>query len=526
MFVCKNIKQYWTFIVGVIIVLTFKLTVTGVNLKYLPGDLGDARFNNYILEHSHQYFTGQVNSFWNANFMYPEKEVISYSDNLLGSAVFYSFFRCLKIDRETSFQLWFIFLGVLDFVFCYLFLKTVFKNKYSAVLGALIFAISISLHSQLTHAQVFPRFPIPIAFWFCYGFFKTYNPIYFFGILITVVYQFYCGIYLGLLLTVPIIIFFVIFFISRHKNIIKHYNINWLIKIILSFIVSIVAIVPLMLPYYRRSKLLIEDKIYENILHSIATLRSYFYVHNKANPIWSFLYKTGEDYPAFYDHQIFVGGIATVSMFVFVLYIVYSIINKRYLLNKFYSIIGLTAIVTIMFFIRYKGYSLYKYIFEIPGFEAMRSLTRIINIVLIFFAFSTTFVVQVFIFNKQIKYIKTVFCLLVIIICIDNFVISDRIYRTEKSVAQKRVNELVNKMIDIPKNSIVSYEPLDKNTNSIYYHIDAMLATQQLNLKSVNGYSATSPVGFDSFWRNIDSTSRNIWLKQSNLSYSEIIVIR
>ena len=33
------------------------------NLSMIPGDFGDARFNNYILEHGYKYLTGHVSSF-------------------------------------------------------------------------------------------------------------------------------------------------------------------------------------------------------------------------------------------------------------------------------------------------------------------------------------------------------------------------------------------------------------------------------------------------------------------------------
>ena len=95
------------FLIGVIVVLWFTLNITGVNLEYFPGDEGDARFNTYILEHGHQFLSGNQDALWEAPFMYPEASVISYSDNLIGSAPVYSFFRMLNFDRETSFQLWF-----------------------------------------------------------------------------------------------------------------------------------------------------------------------------------------------------------------------------------------------------------------------------------------------------------------------------------------------------------------------------------------------------------------------------------
>ena len=59
------------------------LSIYGPDFSKVPGDLGDARFNNYILEHDYKYFTGKVDHYWDAPFMYPYKNVIAFSDNLL-----------------------------------------------------------------------------------------------------------------------------------------------------------------------------------------------------------------------------------------------------------------------------------------------------------------------------------------------------------------------------------------------------------------------------------------------------------
>src|SRR5690554_5381154 len=120
--------------------LLFTFKVIGFNLDYFPGDLGDGRLNLYFLEHAHQFFTGKVAEFWNAPFMYPEGNVIAYSDNHLGTAPIYSFFRFLGFELYTSYQLWFVVVSALNYLTAFSFLKYVFKNNYSAVLGAFIFA--------------------------------------------------------------------------------------------------------------------------------------------------------------------------------------------------------------------------------------------------------------------------------------------------------------------------------------------------------------------------------------------------
>ena len=88
----------------------------GPNLALIPGDLGDARFNNYVLEHFFQWLSGHVESYWDAPFFYPFQQVTAFSDNLLGSVIFYVPWRALGFDRETAFQLWIIIGYVLNYL--------------------------------------------------------------------------------------------------------------------------------------------------------------------------------------------------------------------------------------------------------------------------------------------------------------------------------------------------------------------------------------------------------------------------
>jgi hypothetical protein len=48
---------------------SFPLALFGPDRSLIPGDLGDSRFNNYILEHFHQWSLGKVPSYWDAPFM-------------------------------------------------------------------------------------------------------------------------------------------------------------------------------------------------------------------------------------------------------------------------------------------------------------------------------------------------------------------------------------------------------------------------------------------------------------------------
>ena len=526
----KNIgfKNSWPFLLGLLLGLYFiTLNVIGPELTHFPGDLGDGRFNNYLLEHAHKFFTGDLDSFWDAPFMYPEPAVITYSDNLLGSAPFYSMFRISGFDRETSYQLWFVMMAILSYSCCYLFLKSAFKNKYAAVLGAFVFAFSLALQSQMSHVQMFPRFPVPLTIWMCFLFQKELSPRYFFGILFFLVLQFYCGIYLGFMLTIPIVALMTFIVINKRKLLFdKIKSLNWSLLITASIVINACILAILMLPYLERTSTVVAYS-YESIFPNIPTLKSFVF-SKEGSLFWDFLI-IARDYQSWWSHQLFSGGIAVICLMVGTVFLFLrrkiSFIKQN--LNTVAVMFFISAGITFLFFMRVGEYSFYKLLFQLPGFGSMRAITRIINIELIFFAFAVAFIFKL-LFTRYTKLATPVFLIFLALIVLDNYHKEEFIYHTEKKISQVRIAKLVEKMKHIPEGSVVSYEPSkDEQTKPCaIYQIDAMLATQALNLKSINGYSATAPKGYHWFWRNLDEESRDKWMSHHTIKIDSIYVIK
>lgn len=521
----EKFNKYWFLILGLILGLCISpLQVTGFNLQFFPGDFGDARFNNFILEHGYQWLIGDYKgSFWDANFMFPEKKVITYSDNLLGSMPIYAFYRLLSFSRESSFVLWFITLSILNYLCSFILFNKLFKNHYSAVLGAFIFAFSIAMQSQMTHAQVFPRFAIPLVFYFGILFFETKQVKFLFLSIFSCVYQFYCGIYLGFLLFVPVFFYYLLkIYDNRIELFSMLRNKKWLLSVVLSFISNLTFLLILMIPYYQRSKLL-PDQNYSYILPSIPTLKSFFYAH-PGSFFWDVLEVTGRGYPAPWDHQIFVGGVPFIAI-IFLIIFLFKRKIKFKLIEKDRLIFIFCFIITFLLFTRFQGLSLYAFLFKLPGFSAMRSLTRIINVELLFFGFFVALVFH-FIFSKiQSKYYLYLSTSMLIVLCLDNYVPSENTYRTDKDLSIKKINKVIRNLKSLPENAVISYEAEKEEPTMIDYQLDAMLASQQMRMKCVNGYTATSPSGYDSFWWKMDEESRNIWVNKMKIK-EQIHVIK
>ena len=78
-----KIKHYIFGIVFLLIgLLIFLYPIIFINHSLMPGDLGDARFINYILEHGYLFFSGDElhKSFWNLPIFYPNLNTLAYSD--------------------------------------------------------------------------------------------------------------------------------------------------------------------------------------------------------------------------------------------------------------------------------------------------------------------------------------------------------------------------------------------------------------------------------------------------------------
>jgi hypothetical protein len=154
----------------------------------------------------------------------------------------------------------------------------------------------------------------------------------------------------------------------------------------------------------------------------------------------------------------------------------------------------------------------------------MRSQTRIINVELLFYGFALA-LVSILLFKYFKKNHILIFLALVSLVVLDNYFKPANSYRMSKEISQTRVNILKEKMKDIPEGNIVSYEFHGVVDNeAAYYQIDGMLAAQSLNLKSINGYTATIPNGF--YYAITPSRiTREIWFKEKNFEPDTVYVI-
>lgn len=486
----------------------------GYSLEYIYGDLGDARFNNYLLEHNYLFIIGKVDSYWSTGFMYPNKDMLAVSDNLMGSSPFYIIFRIFNFSVETSYQLWFIVVSSLNFFCSFFVFKRLSNNVAIAAIGAFIFAFNISLFGQYNHLQVLPRFITPIAIYYLVEFIQSKKVMHYAIFVFATIYQFYCGIYLGFILLLPVLFILLYSLFVDYKSYIQLiFSKVKMLKIIVITLIAIILLMLLMYPYYIWSKQL-GDRSFNEVENTLPTIFSYLSSVNG-----TLLWKPLENLfilPIKWDHLLFPGIISLVSVFVFI-GILFKLKSKEY----GYYFIGF--LLFFIFTIRVFDFTMYRYVFYIPGFNSMRSLGRVINIELFFFSLFTVLSLKYIVERTKYKHFTLVIGLIFVVL--DQTIVSKPSAVYSKLEAQDRISDLRKKVRFLDSIQTFAYCPEKIELPLSYYNIDAMLLSQEINIPTINGYSATCPNSICNFITTLETNNLFQWVELNKLDENKLLVI-
>jgi len=500
--------------------------IIGTNFDGVPGDFGDARLNNFFLEHGYQYFTGKTSSYWSAPFMYPDKRTLTYSDNLLGTLPLYMFLRVLSFDRETSFQLWFLLICALNFISAFFCFKKLKFNLYLSAIGAYIFAFSMPFIGQIGHAQLIAQFCIPWIFYYLIRFFYTWDAKHLGFSFLVLVWLFYCGMYLGFLTALLVSIVFILNVIlkfSTFKS--KLSQKSFIRQFILSIILPVLILIPLIIPYLQRATSS-GYKDYKDVIPFLLTFRN-FLMPTGEPWIWKKLIVFNQDVPFSWEKQLWCGGL----LFGFFFYY----LCKRFI-GKWHSkgisfILISSLIVSIFIFVNWGlGYSFFKFIRHFPGYSSMKPIGRIIIPQIFLMIWVMLYILRTLMI-KYYKY-KWIYVVLACFVVLDHGITAKSILHHSKSLSQQRINEVINKIrvhSDSSKHQIkaIAYIP-NSNDNPVEIQIEGALAAQQLLIPSVNGYSSTCHSDFGPFWEKHDSLTLTKWLNANHLEIEKdgILLVR
>ncbi len=491
------------------IILGLGLFLVGIaqffRVDQIPGDLGDTRFNMYVLEHGYRWLMHLDGSFWSAPFFYPAPDVITYSDNHLGSFLFYSVFRIFGAGRETAFQLWAVTIFSLNYFITWFVLWRHRCNAVGAAGAAYIFTFGLAMAAQMTHLQLAPRFMVPIAFWMSSRLIETGRPKYLHGLLAACAYQIYLGIYVGYFLILSLVPFCLALFLIQQRwtaigSFIKQSDRKIFyrgIEYTMSCIVFVLVLLPIAIPYHRTHQW-VGNRSWEEVMKMLPRTRSYFYGPDSI--LWgTSSQQIGAELPFRNEHKLFPGVLPYLAIIAF-LYLHLRNKMSRALSQVGLAMIGVLFALVLLTSYRYR-FSLYHLVWTfLPGAGAIRGVSRIALVLLypVVFIFAVT---GTAIMRGHVRigahWKKGFLGLgLLLLTVVDQAAVSLSVSKRE---CKRRITKMETAMLQA-RGSRVDRNVfwVNQNNGDPYYvkDLDVMLAGQALGMNVVNGYSGLVPKGY------------------------------
>jgi hypothetical protein len=487
-------------------------------VDHIPGDLLDARFNMYVLEHGYRWLVRLDSSFWSAPFFYPAQNVIAYSDNHLGSLFLYAMFRVFGASRETGFQLWAIAIFALNYFVTYLVLRKQRLESVGATAGAYLFTFPMIMAAQIVHIQLAPRFMLPVAFWMACSFVETGSVKSFMLLLAACAYQIYLGIYIGYFLIISLGLFITVLFLGRQqwmaiRSFVTARGDGVFCRRILAYAAAgtgfILVLFPLILPYSHAESEF--RRTWSEIAPLLPRWESYLYAAPQSI-LWGRLLHLGDSLPLYWEHRLFLGLVPLTGLTIFL----YLLLKKKTVPPDWYyglAMLGVVVGIAVISFC-WHGFSLYYYVWRyLPGAGGIRAITRISLILIYPVAFIVGSIATCFMNHRRVarpSWATNIFGISILaLLAMDQ---ATGVASVSIRQCQRRVATLKAK-IDRPKGSILWINDTN-NDISLFRQLDAMLVAQDLGLNVVNGYSGLVPQDYPDSLSTLDGdicTGIGVW---------------
>jgi hypothetical protein len=456
----------------------------------LPGDLGDTRFNQIILEHGFNWLCGRVEHFWDSFFFYPAQNVIAYSDAHLGTLPIYALVRWTGLHQDFALLWWFQICCAASMASCHFALRRLNIAFLPALCGAFVFAFSIPVLAQFNHIQLMPRFFIPPAFLCLLRLLELRQVRYWYGLLACVIAQTYCSIYEGYFLAICLLAtaLFPLFRIWRTRT-----TRPWTLRVRLPLIIGTgllaATLLPLAIPYIRASSA-VGVRNWKEISTMLPRVTSYF--HAPDSLIWGALLNSEDSLPMQHEHVLFLGLLPLLALGALTVRAFTSRVEStetkqdRLMLTGFFLAVLLT--------LYWAGFSPYRLVAMAPGASSIRAVSRIILILLFPAAYALGRVMTLGLeCVRGPAAARTIIGIVLAICCVVDQRAGIASYSMEKSRLEVEQVKTAMRQSDKTIFWVHSFTP---GKPDFLMHLSAMLAAQELGVSLVNGYTGNIPPGY------------------------------
>lgn len=497
-------ELYWTawpiLVIGVFGIFAVASPEVGGG-KLIPGDLLDARFNIYVLEHGYQWFNGKITSFWDGSYYFPLKHTTAFSENHLGSLPIYAISRFAGLDKETAFQVWVGVGYIANYFVCAYVLTRLKFSPLAAAVGASIFAFSLPVIAQGGHAHLLFRFATPLACLTLWRFIQKPQLLTLALLLFWFTWQLYIGIYLGILLAYLLLALCIVyglraygFSFSVFSCWAEKFREAWAIsgfRFRAGFVVLVtgfvIAIIALLMQYHEITSIYGISRSWGEVKSMLPRIESYLladfsYVWNPAASMVSRI-------PMRHEHQLFIGTIP------FALVMAALVIKTKTGWDELVPLFSWAIFALLILTLYVNGFTLYRLFYSIPGISSIRAVTRVILVMLFPVAVLSAFTITNLSSLKATR-INTGFIswAIAVLIIVESSWVHHNTFPKEASL--KRLEEIKKVLpVDLPQDPILFVA--DKPGEHDYLNeVDGMLVAQELGWKTINGYSGTIPPGY------------------------------
>jgi hypothetical protein len=482
-----------------VIIFGYLMPVTSY-FTAVPGDLGDPRYNAFVLEHLYRFATGYAAGLWNPDSYYPFQGTLAFSDNHFGSGATYVLARLLGLSREHAFDVWFSVGTLLNFASALYVLRRLGLSTAAAALGAFFFAFALPVPAQDAHAQLVHRFAAPLAVLALWQMFERRRLVDLARLAFFAVWQFYCSIYLGIFLVYLLAALTVALLIVRRplewpqwrRNLIAE---RFSIKLAAGGILlaSVLALAYLGGRYYLIAQAynLEHFRSVEVITPMLPRLGSYLLADG--SPLLAWLGR-GVWVPMRHEHQMFIGFGATVLILTAAGIAWRGRAGDPGLTRAMLIALGLLVAGTLWI----GELSLYYLVAWLPGIKAIRGVSRIILIMLV----PMSVLLALGADAAWRRFGQSAWAAMPVLAGLAALVVAEPLSVSQRSapIAEWRAHlDAVKALLPpaMPKDAILlvrtSSTDIDEQINT---ELDAMLLGQDLGYPVLNGYSAFVPPGY------------------------------
>ncbi len=467
----------------------------------IPGDIGDARFNSYVLEHFFRWITGQAPSFWNADFFYPFPLTIAFSDNHLGNAFIYAAFRAIGLVREDAFRAWYVVGFVVNFAAAVYALVRLGYAELPAAAGAFLFTFGMPVMVQAGHAQLLYRFGVPLAV-LALEEFRSHGQLRHLALAaFWTTWQFYCSIYDGYFLSLLLLALLIGHALCHRgspivglRSLASAARKQWTdppARTKAAFLLTMTVLAALMVllcaPYVEVDRLYGFRRYWFETAQMLP--RPVSYLLASGSRLWPSKGALFDALPMRHEHAMFIGAAPLLAIAVATT----LRLANRATLDRLFAPAAFAVLLLVLLTLWVDGHSAYRVLARLPGANAIRSVTRVIVILMFPFGLLLAASLNAILGARLPGCFRTgaVAALIALLFAESSFITH---ITATKQQWQARMAAVAAKLPpNLPSAPILLLAPQPGQSVQWPREIDAMLFAQDRGWRTLNGYSGNAP---------------------------------